>query len=375
MAVELWPPIAPHELKKAEEDDLQREVKWLVEEIHETLQIVRHGLEDCYALLAPIDPGSTLPLTTPGKEFVKGTVHIRLRTLPPQTLTIDPAHPIHVNPLLTLTNLVNQAIDMLTLTLSVPINAHFMNAQLRLFASLIADAGDIIKGPPPIPASRDWTHESVSPLHFSPPMGAQQTYITSNSVFSGSGSMRGGGVFGGGEKEPPCPPMSMHIGLRDGNLMLYIRALEPVDQHVGFGTKLALAIGTTRRLEHDEADRVFSFAVPSEPYRPGSSASVAGSSSGGMATSASMEMSSGGGSGSATKKKMPTMLSVAMRKASVTSLERKKELEVYVREKVEVTTGDPSLISVQLKLNDIGHKVALARRNLAAALGEDDPED
>lgn len=52
----------------------KRELDWLLEELHETLINLKHGLEDCYALLAPIDPGSTLVLSTPRNETVKGTI-------------------------------------------------------------------------------------------------------------------------------------------------------------------------------------------------------------------------------------------------------------------------------------------------------------
>lgn len=52
----------------------KRELDWLVAELHETLANLKHGLEDCYALLAPIDPGSTLVLSTPRNEIVKGHI-------------------------------------------------------------------------------------------------------------------------------------------------------------------------------------------------------------------------------------------------------------------------------------------------------------
>jgi Rogdi leucine zipper containing protein len=51
-----------------------RELDWLIDELRETLTNLKHGLEDCYALLAPIDPGSTLVLSTPRNETVKGHV-------------------------------------------------------------------------------------------------------------------------------------------------------------------------------------------------------------------------------------------------------------------------------------------------------------
>jgi hypothetical protein len=52
----------------------KRELEWLLEELHETLKDLKHGLEDCYALLAPIDPGSTLVVSTPRAEVVKGHI-------------------------------------------------------------------------------------------------------------------------------------------------------------------------------------------------------------------------------------------------------------------------------------------------------------
>lgn len=114
MSVEIWPPIAPEHLKTAVETsqvspisslpqsfnipidimaiDLfedwelidspfvrrpprqKRELDWLVQELRETLTNLKHGLEDCYALLAPVDPGSTLVLSTPRNEIVKGHI-------------------------------------------------------------------------------------------------------------------------------------------------------------------------------------------------------------------------------------------------------------------------------------------------------------
>lgn len=50
------------------------ELEWLLNELHETLQNLKSGLEDCYALLAPVDPGSTLVVSTPRNEIVKGHV-------------------------------------------------------------------------------------------------------------------------------------------------------------------------------------------------------------------------------------------------------------------------------------------------------------
>lgn len=49
-----------------------RELEWIVQETLQICQDLKHGLDDCYALLAPIDPGSTLAMSTHRNEKVKG---------------------------------------------------------------------------------------------------------------------------------------------------------------------------------------------------------------------------------------------------------------------------------------------------------------
>jgi hypothetical protein len=50
------------------------ELRWFINEAIQKCQELKHGLEDCYALLAPIDPGSTLVMSTSRSERVKGTI-------------------------------------------------------------------------------------------------------------------------------------------------------------------------------------------------------------------------------------------------------------------------------------------------------------
>ncbi|KAJ9148187.1 hypothetical protein NKR19_g5958, partial [Coniochaeta hoffmannii] len=170
MSVEIWPPIAPEQLRIAQETTQKRELDWLLAELRETLVNLKHGLEDCYALLAPIDPGSTLVLSTPrneivkgtitrvGTRIVKGTIHLRLRTLASQTLTLDPAHPIHLAPLTSLHTLLNHSLDLLSLTLTYCYPASnlptgqtssssssssspaFLSAQLRLLSQSLSES-------------------------------------------------------------------------------------------------------------------------------------------------------------------------------------------------------------------------------------------
>lgn len=52
----------------------QRELEWITAETIEACRELKHGLDDCYALVAPVDPGSTLVMSTPRNERVKGTI-------------------------------------------------------------------------------------------------------------------------------------------------------------------------------------------------------------------------------------------------------------------------------------------------------------
>lgn len=91
--------------------------------------------------------------------------------------------------------------------------------------------------------------------------------------------------------------------------------------------KLGLAIGTVRRLEHDEMDTVFRFKPDGDSaYDP----------------------KRGG--------RHPT-----------TSKNDRME-EVFVREKVRIESADPSLISLYSKLSYLSHMLSQARHNLAAVM-------
>jgi hypothetical protein len=94
-----------------------------------------------------------------------------------------------------------------------------------------------------------------------------------------------------------------------------------------FGTKLGLAIGTVRRLEHDEMDMAFSYAPNTD-----------------------VDEKDGGNLGK-TKAQQHTT-------------------DVFVREKVRVESADPNLMSLYAKLGSLGHTLALSRQNLAAVMGE-----
>lgn len=95
MTLEVWPHISPEELQIKAAESLvscavrhslpaqlitqpsalqDRELEWIVQETMTLCHELKHGIEDCYALLAPIEPGSTLVMSTHRNEKVKGTI-------------------------------------------------------------------------------------------------------------------------------------------------------------------------------------------------------------------------------------------------------------------------------------------------------------
>ncbi|RFU72694.1 hypothetical protein TARUN_9571 [Trichoderma arundinaceum] len=299
----------------------KRELAWIVARTLKVCEDLKHGLEDCYALLAPVDPGSTLVMSTPRNERVKGTitrVGTRIvkgfRTIAPQTLTLSQAFPIHIHALDTLHTHLTESIDLLGLLLSdskeqdseadssTRNEAQALSSGLRLLSDSISSSITLLKGPPLNEPDTNWTTQSCPSSHFTPPM-------TQN--------------------------FSFYMTLQECSIVLFMRALEPVDAPVHFGTKLGLAIGTYRRLEHDEMDIVFK-------YKPG-----------GDDLSDTRRISANHG----------IEPPAAARSHTHAPLE-----EVYVREKVRVESADPSLISLYSKLGYLSIMLDQARRNLDAVM-------
>ncbi|KAK9772794.1 putative RAVE subunit 2/Rogdi [Seiridium cardinale] len=337
-------PTYPRPVKELTPFIQARELNWLLSELQTTLKTLKSSLEETYALLAPIDPGSTLVVSTPrqeavkghvtrvGTRLVKGSIHLRLKTVPHQMLTLDPANPIHIPELTTLNTLLTQSVDILSFIVTestspsggngnnatAGVDPKFLSSQLRLLSEYLSESLFLIKGPHLIDQAQEptadtaWTSSSVPPSCFNPPLPAN---------------------------------ISFYLTLQDASLVLFLRALEPADAPVAFGTKFALAIGTTRRLEHDEADRVFAFCPEGADAQ--SPITEAGSVRGTLHRTKSGGRGGGMGKGRGT------------------------ETQVYVREKVRVESADPSLMSLSAKLGALGHTLLLARKNLAVVMGED----
>ncbi|KAF5130939.1 hypothetical protein E5D57_007288 [Metarhizium anisopliae] len=310
MTLEVWPHISPEELQIKAAESLDRELEWIVQETMTLCHELKHGIEDCYALLAPIEPGSTLVMSTHrnekvkgtitrvGTRLVKGTLSLQLRTLPPQQLTISALEPIHIPPLDAIFTNLTQSIDLLGLLLdSKPApTADNIASALAALAECLAESAGLLKGSTSSEPDPAWQTASCPAHHFSPAMP---------------------------------PNLSFFTTLQESSIVLWLRALEPADAPVHFGVKLGLAIGTVRRLEHDEMDTVFRY----DPDGDGSCEPKRGL--GGTRTSG----------------------------------KRDREENVFVREKVRIESADPSLISLYSKLGFLSHMLGQARYNLAAVMG------
>ncbi|VUC30385.1 unnamed protein product [Clonostachys rosea] len=316
MSIDIWPPVTAQELKLKEAEAQERELKWIVDETLEVCQYLRHGLEDCYALLAPIDPGSTLVMSTPRNEKVKGTItrvgtrivkgslNVQLRTMPTLALSLSQTSAVHIQALDTIHTLLTQSIDMLGLTLHKDRAADVQSlaSNLTVLSESLSECTKLLKGPPLTSSDPGWRLASVPPEQFSPALG---------------------------------PNLSLHFSLQESCVVLWLRALEPVHAPVHFGTKLGLAIGTVRRLEHDEMDIVFKYN-PLGSVEADCKRTIARHPTGGI---------------------------------SKPPLRPSRLEDVYVREKVRVESADPSLISLYSKLGHLSNVLDQARNNLTAVMG------
>jgi hypothetical protein len=205
----------------------------------------------------------------------------------PQSITLRPRthHPLQfalnqdsllvLNPIVTLQNLLDQCLDCVEIA-SWTDNRHsatFISSQLRLLHSLIGEARTTLKGTANSP-DEPWTIAHLSNAAFSPALPTS---------------------------------IALSLSVSEASLVLTLRTLESTDSVPDIRSRLALAIGAQRRLEHDETDLVFTFMGR----------------------------------------------------------------DVYVREKVKVEIADPSLLAFMAKLCALEHSILLARKCLSAVMYED----
>lgn len=248
-------------------------------------------------------------------------MHLQLQTQPPQTLSLRPKSNIHMPQLVTLTNHLNEAIKITTSTFDVPPNPSFLRAQLRLLADLISDSTALLKGHPPDDApdapDTSWTVQSCASEHLEP---------------------------------DPGPALSCHFTLSESLIILTIRALEPAHAPVALGTKLGLAIGTVRRIEHDEAGLVFDYVHHASD--PAEHPPIAAH----PARGPDDEPPETPRRGHVVMTRTPERITAG------------QYTPVVVREKVRVETADPKLMSLLAKLNSLGATLGRIEENLGVVL-------
>ncbi|EHY52525.1 hypothetical protein ABEF92_005706 [Exophiala dermatitidis] len=326
MSTWVYPPVPPDELRKAEEESLKLELQWLLQSLQHSLQALKEGLEECDALLAPKEPGSTLVLsslrsenvkgfvTRVGTSLVKGDIHLRLTTLPPNTprgtTTSTPStrHLFHSSSsssdiplpqLSTVKALINDSMDVIDVSrwTGQSTDSSFISGQLKLLHDNLREAKTCLKGSvtgtdlESIPGAQWWLHSPDENI-FQPPLGEY---------------------------------LSLHFTIQDANLVLTVRTLAPASPGgtpstplesgfslSGFNLRSKLLGLGPRPPHHDEMGEVF---------------------------------------------------------------EWRGKQDVIVREKVRVETSDPSLLSVAAKLSALEHEVARCRLNLRVILTGSVEED
>ncbi|KAG9514356.1 hypothetical protein KCU93_g9803, partial [Aureobasidium melanogenum] len=310
MSTILWPPLADastRSLARRADETRQRELSWLLDAFQETLSSLKSGLEDCSALLAPRDQGSTLVvsshrseavkgfITRNGSNITKGDVQLRLASLAPPrgqtsyklSISTSPSAPaLRLRQIAEVRTLINSSLDVVDATTWTgdKRDANFISGQLTLLHENIRDAKAVLKADPAAQdADKTWASEPLDDKIFDP---------------------------------PPPPNLSFHLSISDAALLLHVRTLEPASStgsstpsggsgpsFTGFGLRdrLAHALGAgPRPPAHDEAEDVFTY----------------------------------------------------------------RGTQVRVKEKVRVESQDPSLISAMAKLAALEHTVELGRRAL-----------
>ncbi|EXJ81212.1 hypothetical protein A1O3_07502 [Capronia epimyces CBS 606.96] len=326
MSTWVYPPVPHGELQKAEEECLRLELRWLLESLQHSLVALKEGLEECDALLAPKEPGSTLVLsslrsesvkgfvTRVGTRLVKGDIHLRLTTLPPNTprgtTTSTPStrHIFHSSssssdiPLLQLSaikSLINDSLDIIDVSrwTGQSTDSSFIAGQLKLLHDNLREAKACLKGPvtgadlDSIPGAQ-WWFNSPDENIFQPPLGDY---------------------------------LSLHFTIQDANLVLTVRTLAPTSP------------GGTPSTSLDSAFSLSGFSLRSK------------------------------------------LLGMGPRPPNHDEMgevfEWRGRQEVIVREKIRVETSDPSLLSVAAKLNALEHEVARWRLNMRVILTGSVEED
>ncbi|KAI9749749.1 MAG: hypothetical protein M1815_002292 [Lichina confinis] len=249
MLVAVYPAVPPDQLRDEEEKSRLRELDWLLRSLQASFAAVRVGLEECAALLAPREPGSTLVISTHRSDVLKGFVtrvgtrvvradmQLRLTGVAPTRggpwyrLTLanaDPPPSVVLTELVRVVEGINQSLDVVDVSTWTgdPNNASFIAGQLRLLQDTIRDAVRELKGSG---TKRSWHEDAIDPKLFDPPLPKN---------------------------------LSFHLSLSEAALRVELRTLVAVASQelaLGFRDRIAVAIGAARKPDHDEAEETFRY--------------------------------------------------------------------------------------------------------------------
>ncbi|MCJ1308300.1 37S ribosomal protein S22 [Agyrium rufum] len=324
MLTTVRPRLPKDELIKEEQATLERELKWLLNSLQETLSSLKSGLEECVALLEPTQPGSTLVIssvksesvkgfiTRVGTRVVKGDIQLRLQTLPPprnlpsyplRVSTEPTAPPLILTQLSTVRNLINQALDVVDISTWTgdPQDASFISGQLRLLFELLQEAKQTLKGGADVVG--EWPAFTVDEAIFSPPLPSHFAITLTINEASILLTLRTIEHYSGGTPSSGARPSSSSSTASS--------SFAPDFSSIStFSLRHRLGLAP-RPPEHDESDRTFSF----------------------------------------------------------------KGRQVRVKEKVKVESQDPSLMAVMAKVSALEHVVAWARTSLAVVMGQNEDDE
>ncbi|KAJ5551120.1 hypothetical protein N7535_000937 [Penicillium sp. DV-2018c] len=256
MATWAYPPLPAEQINREADTALAKELEWLLHSLQDSLASLKEGLQECAALLAPQEPGSTLVLsslrsesvkgfvTRIGTKLVKGDIQLRLASLPPPrgapsirlNVAQSPEAPEFVlRQLVSVRDLVAQSLDIVDVSTWTgdPLNAGFIFGQLHLLRETISEARHMLKGEGD-ETRGNWCDTSAS-----------------ENIF-----------------DPPLPPnLSFHLSIADSALILVLRTLESAALNhapTAFASDISLTgfslrdrIFGSRAPTHDEANDLF----------------------------------------------------------------------------------------------------------------------
>ncbi|KAI9891363.1 MAG: hypothetical protein M1814_002876 [Vezdaea aestivalis] len=253
MSTAAWPPLSAPDLRAAEEASLANELRWLLSSLQTTLKSLSSGLDESLALLQSSSP-STLPLSTPRSETLKGTITrlgplvtkasitLHLTSLPttPYTLALPAsAPPFPLQALSTAATRLRECLDVVDVSRwgGDATSAPFIAGQLRLLQEHVAEAKGALTGPVGgREAEREakvWLRESIEPDAFEPALPSN---------------------------------LALHVHVVDASVVVTVRTVADVEAggaaaglglgSFGFREGVARALGVGRKAEHDEAEEV-----------------------------------------------------------------------------------------------------------------------